>query len=901
MTDQESFLAKETEQFRSLYRWLKASFSEEFFKQATEDELLLIAHSLVGFKLQGSFSAMNFADASIVLSRDAIDSDYKIYEQYESRGITHMHTFVSHAALPDETHLVRVSFLTFGTTSVLPPEHAQGIIEQAKNSDHTQCQLMRLSTGGLHLALACSEVPRHGYVGQLFKTLIKREVSLGELFLTITQSDVLYLEAQIEGKNLDAQDLVQQLVSVRDFGCPDIFEDTFKGNFQQLEFLRSVSCFVQQLLVHLDPHMYSLSNVHEAFCYWPELASSLYELFCLKMDPYKKNIEKYLPLRDKLLERIEKQDTGKEMSDLRRKTALQYGVQFVESLKKTNFFVTKKGAISYRLDCEFLAELKEVFPEVPFGIFYIYARDFFGFHIRFQDLARGGMRSVVMKSREKCVEEAPLTFLECYQLARTQEKKNKDIPEGGAKAICFLFPHAHLYRTQRLFIESLLQTVMAQDRAIVDYYERPEYLYLGPDENMHDSMIEWIATYAKTIGYQPGSAFISSKPSVGINHKRYGVTSLGVNVCMKEVLQFVGINPDTDVFTVKMAGGPDGDVAGNQILNLEKYFPNTAMLITLIDVSGVIYDPSGLDLQSLKMLFQEAKPIRFYPIDKLSEGGFLLDTKSEKKEADHIVKILCTKKVNGRLIEEWLSASDAQEIVRTFVHKTSVDVFIPAGGRPGTLNQFNVADFLDSKLKPTSKAIIEGANLYLTPEAREFLEQKGTIIIKDSSANKGGVICSSFEVLSSLSLTDGEFLQHKEVIVQEILEKIIEYAADEIRLILQTHKATKEACSHISGKISERINLYSAEIRAYLEPIQLENNPFMSCFFEFCLPILRNQFSDRLIQAIPDVHKKAIIASWIASKVVYLRGLDWSPSIVDVLPFLIKDPQITQCIIKPLA
>jgi len=43
------------------------------------------------------------------------------------------------------------------------------------------------------------------------------------------------------------------------------------------------------------------------------------------------------------------------------------------------------------------------------------------------------------------------------------------------------------------------------------------------------------------------------------------------------------------------------------------------------------------------------------------------------------------------------------------------------------------------------------------------------IIIKDSSANKGGVICSSFELLPGLILSEEEFLKEKYQIVKEIL------------------------------------------------------------------------------------------------------------------------------------
>ncbi len=153
-----------------------------------------------------------------------------------------------------------------------------------------------------------------------------------------------------------------------------------------------------------------------------------------------------------------------------------------------------------------------------------------------------------------------------------------------------------LYQSQRAFIESLLIIINCDEdshiraRYILDYWKRPEYIYLGPDENMHDFMIEWIANISKKYDYKPGRAFISSKPYDGINHKEYGVTSLGVNVYMHHVLEYLGINPKTDLFTVKVSGGPDGDAAGNQLLNLYRFYPDTAKVIALTDGTGTIHD-----------------------------------------------------------------------------------------------------------------------------------------------------------------------------------------------------------------------------------------------------------------------------------------------------------------------
>src|SRR5581483_10477486 len=260
--------------------------------------------------------------------------------------------------------------------------------------------------------------------------------------------------------------------------------------------------------------------------------------------------------------------------------------------------------------------------------------------------------------------------------------------------------------------------------------------------------------FSKLSKYKPGGAFISSKPGAGINHKEYGVTSLGVNVYMEEVLKYLGIDPFTQEFTVKMTGGPDGDVAGNQMFNLYRFYPKTAKLLATIDISGTIFDPQGLDLNAIYSLFKEGKSIRFYPAEKLHEGGFLLDTSTKREQTAYAQQTLCLRKTGGKIVEEWLSGNEMNHLLRHNVHEVKADIFIPGGGRPRTLNENNYKDFLDETETPTAKAIVEGANLYISPWARRSLEKLGLLIIKDSSANKGGVTCSSFEVLSSLALSE---------------------------------------------------------------------------------------------------------------------------------------------------
>lgn len=804
----------------------------------------------------------------------------------------------------------------------------------------------------VRMILAWRNTPKHNFLYRLVRVVHQHGLIVKRLSANYQNpyrpNSILMMVIELHSKdNRPVWEVANMLNFVKDFITVKYFasfddidyylvqKGYISGNMGNL--LRAMMNFIHQALVHLDVNLYTLENIEEGLCRHPELIVKLCQVFRYRFDPDQNNEFHYNQSRQSLQQDIDKLDTGNEENDLRRKTILTQALNFIHYTLKTNFYRPNYTSISFRLDPKYLDHIpfdrSQKFPEMPYGIFFIKGMHFFGFHIRFRDLARGGLRTVCPEHIERMIVERNSVFTECYNLAWTQNLKNKDIPEGGAKGIIFLNPYErlesestiykrelstseipieeieknldrfkeeqqreHLYQAQRSFVESLITIVNSDSEGhlkakdIIDYWKKPEYIYLGPDENMHDSMIQWIAEYSQKHRYKPGTSFISGKPKLGINHKEYGVTSLGLNVYVDAILRDLGIDPNKDVFTVKMSGGPDGDVAGNEICNLYRNYPNTAKLIALTDISGTIYEPEGLDLATLVTLFQQVKSIRHYPPKMLTPGGFLIDKFTKRQETELVQQTLCWRNENGNLIQTWLSGNEMHHLMRNNVHKTFADIFIPAGGRPRTLNESNFAEFLDEMGRPTARAIVEGANLYLDRAARRAYEERGTLVIKDSSANKTGVICSSFEVLCGLTLGDERFLENKEKLVNEILERLYTCALNEAMLLIHTHHETGEFLTDISDRISKRINLFTDQLLEYLERIDLSshmNDPLIKSFIEYCPTVLREQYSKELMQEIPDSHKKAIIACSIASQLVYHRGLSWFPSIVDVLPVIL--------------
>jgi glutamate dehydrogenase len=73
-------------------------------------------------------------------------------------------------------------------------------------------------------------------------------------------------------------------------------------------------------------------------------------------------------------------------------------IVFNSSVLKTNFYQPTKVAVSFRLDPGFLSKWE--YPVGLYGMFLVIGGEFRGFHLRFRDVARGGIRIVESRSKE---------------------------------------------------------------------------------------------------------------------------------------------------------------------------------------------------------------------------------------------------------------------------------------------------------------------------------------------------------------------------------------------------------------------------------------------------------------------------------------------------------------------
>jgi glutamate dehydrogenase len=669
-----------------------------------------------------------------------------------------------------------------------------------------------------------------------------------------------------EGIDVNSVSMIKLNKALRTLGWVDRDDYTQLGHLpfdlsvNGVNLIRAVATWVHVLLGKENPYYYSEYMIRTAFFSYQEITTGFVDLFRLRFDPLKaekRNNKGFERAREELVKKIDG------VIDQVEARIFNECLKFIDNILKTNYFLPTKTGLAFRLSPEILDQ--KYYPNRPFGIFFITGRDYRLFHIRWKDISRGGLRIVMPKNASDYGYALSGLFDEVYGLSSAQQLKNKDIPEGGSKAVLLLKPGGNKTRAAKGAVNAFLDLLVSDDEihqekasGQVSFYREQEIIYLGPDENVTNELIEWVPEQAERRGYPYAQAFMSSKPGAGINHKEYGVTSEGLNVFLEQTLRFLGINPKTQTFTVKMTGGPDGDVAGNELKILHREYGEKSRVVAIADGFGAAYDPNGLNWDELLRLVKSDNPISKFDPSKLSGSP-----------------------------EAYVILADSSENIRkrnelSFI--ATADVFIPAGGRPYTVNEKNWNKFIGANGKPTCRAIVEGANIFFTKEARNSLEETGIVVIKDSSANKTGVICSSFEIISSLVLTPAEFKQIKSVYVSQVLEILREKAGAEAKLLFAEfiNSGHKRSLVELSLEISKEINLITDmlldEFGKKKDEV-LADPLYRSVIERHCPLILREKYRDRIHSNLPEAHRIAILAAYIASYVVYREGLGWLQTI----------------------
>ncbi len=284
------------------------------------------------------------------------------------------------------------------------------------------------------------------------------------------------------------------------------------------------------------------------------------------------------------------------------------------------------------------------------------------------------------------------------------------LPLGGAKGGIRVNP-SELSRQE-------LQALTRRYATEIGPFVGPDKDIPAPDIGTDAQTMAWFMdTYSQINGYAAHGVVTGKPISVGGSLGRAAATGRGVAYCVNFAYDRMGKKIDTNTTVAIHGFGKVGTPAA------EDLSAQGAKIVAVSDVSGAIYNESGLDVPAA--------------IDWVKSGKVLKDLPGAKL-----------------ISNDELLALD-------------VDILIPAA----------IDGVVTSKNMETVRAslIAEGANGPLTKEAITYLSDKGVFIIPDILCNAGGVIVSYFEWVQGLA---NFFWDEDEV--NKKLHRILKEAFDDV-------------------------------------------------------------------------------------------------------------------------
>jgi glutamate dehydrogenase len=436
----------------------------------------------------------------------------------------------------------------------------------------------------------------------------------------------------------------------------------------------------------------------------------------------------------------------------------------IDATLRTNYYRTQSpggvdgpGYLVLKLDPGTIPGLTQ--PRPKFEI-YVYSPRLEAAHLRFGRVARGGLR---------WSDRLEDFRTEVLGLVKAQEVKNAVIVPSGAKGgfVCKRLPdpsdreayQAEVLACYQTFIAAMLDVTdnIQADRVVPppDVVRRDRddpYLVVAADKGtatFSDTANEVAARY----GFWLGDAFASGG-SEGYDHKKMGITARGAWESVKVHFAALGMNPDTDEFTVAGIGDMSGDVFGNGMLLSEHI-----MLVAAFDHRHVFLDPDPDPAASFtersRMFALPRSSWADYDPALISAGGGVwprnVKSVPVSPQARTILGLDAT--VSALSPDELISAILAAPVdllwnggIGTYV-KASDESQADAGDRS------NDAVRIDAP-RLRARVVGEGGNLGLTQAARIEYSLGGGLVNTDFIDNSAGVDTSDHEVNIKILLDD---------------------------------------------------------------------------------------------------------------------------------------------------
>lgn len=395
----------------------------------------------------------------------------------------------------------------------------------------------------------------------------------------------------------------------------------------------------------------------------------------------------------------------------------------------------------------------------PLHEIFVYSPRVEGVHLRFGAVARGGLRWSDRREDFRT---------EILGLVKAQAVKNAVIVPVGAKGGFVLTRppaptgdpvadrdalRAEGIECYRWFISGLLDVTDNIDRATGEVIAAPSvvrrdgddpYLVVAADKGTA-SFSDIANGVAAHYGFWLGDAFASGG-SAGYDHKAMGITARGAWESVKRHFREMGIDTQTEDFTVVGIGDMSGDVFGNGMLLSEHI-----RLVAAFDHRHIFVDPTPDAASSYaeraRLFALTRSSWADYDTALISPGGGVWSREQKS------IPIGAPMRTALGLADEVTTLSPP-ELIRA-VLLAPVDLLWNGGigtyVRASTESDAQVGDKANDSIRVTGeqvrcKVIGEGGNLGVTERGRIEFDLAGGVVNTDAMDNSAGVDCSDHEV-----------------------------------------------------------------------------------------------------------------------------------------------------------
>ena len=396
-------------------------------------------------------------------------------------------------------------------------------------------------------------------------------------------------------------------------------------------------------------------------------------------------------------------------------------------------------------------------PRPKFEIF-VYSPRVEGVHLRFGDVARGGLRWSDRRDDFRT---------EVLGLVKAQMVKNAVIIPTGAKGGFYpkQLPDPAVDRdawitegreSYKVFIRSLLDVTdnlevgtdgsetVVRPEGVIARDENDYYLVVAADKGTA-AFSDTANAISLERGFWLGDAFASGG-SVGYDHKAMGITARGAWESVKRHFAELGHDAQTEEFTAVGIGDMSGDVFGNGLLRSK-----ATRLVAAFDHRDIFLDPNP----DAAVSFEERQRLYNLPRSSWQDYNRELISAGGGVYSRGLKSIEITPEVREVLdLDESVTELAPTELISAIL-KAPVDLIYNGGigtyVKASTETNAQVGDKANDALRVNgkdlrAKIVGEGGNLGFTQLGRIEAARNGVILNTDAIDNSAGVETSDREV-----------------------------------------------------------------------------------------------------------------------------------------------------------